>query len=72
MRRAAAVVGMLEPATGRASRRRQPLPRRPAPALVGNPVLVDGRLPDPDAADEVAINELLADRADVAVDDRSR
>ena len=31
--------------------------------------MVDGRLPDSDAADEIAIDELLADRAGVAVGD---
>ena len=42
----------------------------PTPALIGRPVIVDGAFPDPDAADEVAIDELLADRLDVGVGDR--
>jgi ABC-type lipoprotein release transport system permease subunit len=41
-----------------------------ARSLVGDPVIVDGALPDAAAEDDVAINELLAERLDVRVGDR--
>ncbi|MET0901749.1 MAG: FtsX-like permease family protein [Acidimicrobiales bacterium] len=37
--------------------------------LVGRPIVVEGRLPDAGAADEVAVDELLADRAGVEAGD---
>ena len=69
--RAAAVVGIIEGRDGAdGADRGQRVPRRPRARISSvDPIMVDGRLPDSDAADEIAIDELLADRAGVEVGD---
>ena len=39
-------------------------------ATIDRPLLLDGRLPDPDAPDEVVVSELAADRLDLHTGDR--